>query len=285
VRYLHTDLLGSPVAETDAAGTVTRIERYTPYGEPGDGVMDQGPGYTGHVTDALTGLTYAQQRYYDPLLGRFLSPDPVETDPNTGASFNRYGYANNNPYRYTDPDGREPGSAPMLRAINRLRQSGNASDRVQAVVLTAKYFDIEMSGVSVNVHNEEGRASTMSPNGEMLLGPHAFSSIGNLGASISHEVESHYAQWKSGMMYSIVDSGASLTLQYYQTALAEALSEVEAYQGGIDNARRFGLSADETRTITDMRNRYQARAESLKNRIDRQRQVERESAHQYEDDR
>jgi RHS repeat-associated protein len=53
---------------------VTRIERYTPYGEPGDGVMDQGPGYTGHVTDALTGLSYAQQRYYDPLLGRFLSP-------------------------------------------------------------------------------------------------------------------------------------------------------------------------------------------------------------------
>jgi RHS repeat-associated protein len=85
---------------------VTRIERYTPYGEPGDGVMDQGPGYTGHVTDALTGLSYAQQRYYDPLLGRFLSPDPVETDPNSGGNFNRYWYANNNPYRYTDPDGR-----------------------------------------------------------------------------------------------------------------------------------------------------------------------------------
>jgi RHS repeat-associated protein len=106
VRYLHTDLLGSPVAETDAAGTVTRIERYTPYGEPGDGVMDPGPGYTGHVTDALTGLSYAQQRYYDPLLGRFLSPDPVETDANSGGNFNRYWYANDNPYRYTDPDGR-----------------------------------------------------------------------------------------------------------------------------------------------------------------------------------
>jgi RHS repeat-associated protein len=58
------------------------------------------------VTDALTGLSYAQQRYYDPLLGRFLSPDPVETDPNSGGNFNRYWYANNNPYRYTDPDGR-----------------------------------------------------------------------------------------------------------------------------------------------------------------------------------
>jgi uncharacterized protein RhaS with RHS repeats len=48
-----------------------------------------------------------QQRYYDPMAGRFLSVDPVLTDANTGASFNRYVYVNNNPYKYIDPDGRE----------------------------------------------------------------------------------------------------------------------------------------------------------------------------------
>ena len=47
------------------------------------------------------------QRYYDPIIGRFLSPDPVETNPNNGASFNRYWYGNNNPYKFVDPDGRE----------------------------------------------------------------------------------------------------------------------------------------------------------------------------------
>ena len=46
-------------------------------------------------------------RYYDPVAARFLSTDPVLTDNNTGASFNRYVYANNNPYRYIDPDGRD----------------------------------------------------------------------------------------------------------------------------------------------------------------------------------
>jgi len=50
-----------------------------------------------------------QQRYYDPQIGRFLSNDPVSTDVDTGNNFNRYWYANNNPYRFNDPDGREPG--------------------------------------------------------------------------------------------------------------------------------------------------------------------------------
>ncbi len=48
------------------------------------------------------------QRYYDPGIGRFLSRDPVAANASTGANFNRYWYANNNPYRFTDPDGRAP---------------------------------------------------------------------------------------------------------------------------------------------------------------------------------
>ncbi|MBS0458297.1 MAG: RHS repeat-associated core domain-containing protein [Proteobacteria bacterium] len=103
--YEHTDALRSPRYETSATGTLTRAELYTPWGEPGDGKYVQGPGYTGHVTDAATHLTYAQQRYYDPVMGRFLSTDPVQAS-DSGASFNRYWYANNNPYKFTDPDGR-----------------------------------------------------------------------------------------------------------------------------------------------------------------------------------
>jgi hypothetical protein len=42
------------------------------------------------------------------MIGRFLSVDPVTADGNTGDNFNRYWYANNNPYAFTDPDGRSP---------------------------------------------------------------------------------------------------------------------------------------------------------------------------------
>ncbi|KGQ20184.1 YD repeat protein [Lysobacter dokdonensis DS-58] len=41
-----------------------------------------------------------------PADARFVSVDPVPADADTGANFNRYAYANDNPYRYTDPDGR-----------------------------------------------------------------------------------------------------------------------------------------------------------------------------------
>ena len=61
-------------------------------------------GYTGHVGDN-TGLVYMQARYYDPVIGRFYSNDPLGY---RGVhSFNRYAYANNNPYKYIDPDGRD----------------------------------------------------------------------------------------------------------------------------------------------------------------------------------
>ena len=44
-------------------------------------------------------------RMYDPVLGRFLSPDPFVQAPGLSQSFNRYSYALNNPLIYTDPDG------------------------------------------------------------------------------------------------------------------------------------------------------------------------------------
>jgi uncharacterized protein RhaS with RHS repeats len=49
-----------------------------------------------------------QARYYDPVIGRFYSNDPVDASshlntPNSIHGFNRYAYANNNPYKFTDP--------------------------------------------------------------------------------------------------------------------------------------------------------------------------------------
>ena len=103
---MHTDALGSPVAESDETGVIVARYEYEPYGVAiGEGVKD-GPAYTGHVADSATGLTYMQQRYYDPELGAFVSVDPVSAYSSPLEQFNRYRYANDDPYGFTDPDGR-----------------------------------------------------------------------------------------------------------------------------------------------------------------------------------
>src|SRR5690606_37290226 len=89
-----------------SAKTVLQRSEYEPYGFLANRPMQDGPGYTGHITDAATGLVYMQQRYYDPMIPRFLSVDPVTAYDDPIGAFHRYRYANNNPYRFVDPDGR-----------------------------------------------------------------------------------------------------------------------------------------------------------------------------------
>jgi len=115
-KYQHTDALGSPVAATNEAGTVIERNDYEPYGAIIGKPNRSGIGYTGHVMDGDTGLTYMQQRYYDQSTGRFLSIDPVTANSANGSNFNRYKYAANNPYRFTDPDGRAESPA-WMRAL------------------------------------------------------------------------------------------------------------------------------------------------------------------------
>jgi len=105
VTYQHTDALGTPVLKTSASRVVLERREYEPYGKLLNQPLESGPGFTGHDTDPDTQYTYMQQRYFDPRVGRFWSMDPVTVD-SVGRNFNRYWYGNNNPYRFTDPDGR-----------------------------------------------------------------------------------------------------------------------------------------------------------------------------------
>lgn len=107
VTYIYTNAQGSPLAKADEQGNIIARYTYRPYGTQQSGPTNKGPGYTGHVNDPATGLVYMQQRYYDPALGRFLSPDPVAPSPGNVFNFGRFTYANDNPVRNVDPDGKE----------------------------------------------------------------------------------------------------------------------------------------------------------------------------------
>lgn len=64
-----------------------------------------GRGYTGHEHLQMFGLINMNARLYDPVLGRFLSPDPYVQSPDMSQNFNRYSYCLNNPLMHTDVTG------------------------------------------------------------------------------------------------------------------------------------------------------------------------------------
>lgn len=133
VRYIHTDALGSIVAESDSSGTVVERREYEPYGQQMAPNLQDGMGYTGHVQDAATNLIYMQQRYYDPMLGLFLSVDPVTAYDSPIGAFNRYRYANSNPYKFIDLDGNEGKVAWLVKlTANGMRKLGRVTQE-QAV--------------------------------------------------------------------------------------------------------------------------------------------------------
>lgn len=64
-----------------------------------------GRGYTGHEHHTHFGLINMNARLYEPIVGRFISPDPFVQMPDNSQNFNRYTYCLNNPLRYTDESG------------------------------------------------------------------------------------------------------------------------------------------------------------------------------------
>jgi RHS repeat-associated protein len=112
--YLHTDLQGSIVQVSGADGKLKEELFYDPFGDriragyepvPDDRRGDPRFGYTGHEHDDELGLINMKGRVYDPQLRRFLTPDPVVSDPGSSQSHNRYSYVWNNPTTDTDPTG------------------------------------------------------------------------------------------------------------------------------------------------------------------------------------
>lgn len=112
------DYLGNITHIATTSGTLVAEYSYDPWGRlrnpqthsiyaPGsEPDLFLGRGFSGHEHLTWFGLISMNARLYDPLLGRFLSPDPFVQVPDFTQSFNRYSYALNNPLKYTDESGK-----------------------------------------------------------------------------------------------------------------------------------------------------------------------------------
>jgi len=107
VTWLHSDQLGSSSLATSASGATVGQARYAPFGTAywSPTVMGTDRRFTGHRSEDLTGLIDMNARYFDPVIGRFLSADSIVPNPANPQDLNRYSYVRNNPLRYIDSTG------------------------------------------------------------------------------------------------------------------------------------------------------------------------------------
>jgi RHS repeat-associated protein len=104
VSWLLGDRQGSSSVTVTASGQVSR-DRYRPYGATRTHEITlTDRGFLAKPHDAGTGLDVLDHRSYDPVLGRFASPDPV-FQPFTPAALDTYGYAGDDPVNMSDPSG------------------------------------------------------------------------------------------------------------------------------------------------------------------------------------
>lgn len=109
ITYFYKDVLGSTIVKADENGDVIWRESHEPYGKSTQlsevEIAETPLQYTNAPLDEYTGLTYLKARYYNGDIGRFYALDPLHFRDDNIISFNRYAYANNNPYKYVDPTG------------------------------------------------------------------------------------------------------------------------------------------------------------------------------------
>jgi RHS repeat-associated protein len=106
LSYILQDHLGSTSVTADSSGAAASTIAYLPFGSTRSSTSTQPTDrlFTSQILDT-TGLYYYGARYYDPGIGRFISPDTVVQDFTNPQTLNRYSYCLNNPLKYTDPSG------------------------------------------------------------------------------------------------------------------------------------------------------------------------------------
>ena len=115
IYYVQTDYLGSWERVVDCNKAVVQSSHFDPWGnrmsatdwtaiQDGSGFGFH-RGFAGHEHYDRFGIINMNARLYDPVIGRFFSPDPQVQSPYSTQGFNRYSYCGNNPVMFTDPDG------------------------------------------------------------------------------------------------------------------------------------------------------------------------------------
>jgi RHS repeat-associated protein len=193
-HFLATDDLGSPACLFDDKGAVLESYRFDEFGCTQDNSSLHPFSYTGYIDEPQAGICYAQARYYDPQLGRFISPDRIKGTIDAPQSQNEYAYCLNQPLDYIDRDGLAPELASVPNPLEAFYEFwneniyGTNNDTRQTVKVgevTSRQYVHTGGGIIVPNRDSENQLTSVS----LSLSTPSISLPGNQSFSLSLGIE------------------------------------------------------------------------------------------------
>jgi RHS repeat-associated protein len=170
------DALGSTIALVDASGNISATYSYDPFGNTTiSGAMSATEfQFTGRENEG-NGLYYYRARHYSPLLGRFISQDPMGF---AGSGPNLYAYARDNPVNFTDLFGLQ---SPLTASTVTTPYVGEPSAAEVNQAVEAAEAQMAQRGAAATLGRFAGIAGLLY--GDLWLGEHDYYLVKDYGVA------------------------------------------------------------------------------------------------------
>jgi RHS repeat-associated protein len=236
IFYLMTDTVGSSVRVEDDSEAKLRASAFLPFGALADPDLEAFPGdvyrFLDRELDSLTGFYDLGSRYYDPELGRFLSPDSRVPSLLNPQLLNRFSYSGNNPYTLSDPNGQFPIVAVLIGALVGAAVAGAGSHWDAKQMLLGAVI----GGISGGVGTAVGTA---------IGGSAAFAASGASGIAVAGALGGAAAGGTSALLYRMagydVDVGEAMVMGFATGAIYASVAQSGLRLGGAVTAALSAL--------------------------------------------
>jgi len=201
-RYFHKDNLGSLVIVTDASQAVLQRMAYDPWGrrrqsnglEVGWQYLDaqsagntlDHKGYTDQEQLDDLSLVHLNGRVYDPMTGRFTSPDPTVPDPYDLQSLNRASYVRNSPMDKVDPTGFMDSTYEITGSHVKYHATSDENGNVVVTVGPPKTLESKSSATAVSTIARSDASSGSTNRGDAKETSPLMRSCGQCGGNRFH---------------------------------------------------------------------------------------------------